>query len=155
MTRTTPFWWASIADGSLGKYPTYFRAPYSDCNTNSSCHADVKDLGYHLVHYDLSTEDYLNFGRDQIQQSKDIVKKAISNAPENGNVLALQHDSIFQSSANLTQFILQSVKDKGWKGMLDLPFLRASFSFLNKWWRSAVLNIFVYLTSHTLSTTMS
>ena len=122
-TLRTFFWlWISIADESSGKYPTYLRAPYSDCNTDSACHADVKALGYHLVHYDLSTEDYRHAGPDQIQQSKDIVKELISNAPENGNVLALQHDSILQSTTNLTEFILHLVKDKGWKGMLDPPF---------------------------------
>jgi hypothetical protein len=81
----------------------------------------MKDLGYHLVHYDLTTEDYLHPGRDQIQKSKDIVKEAIAKAPQKGNLLALQHDIIPQSSGNLTEFTLQLVKDKGWEGMSDLP----------------------------------
>jgi hypothetical protein len=79
----------------------------------------MKALGYHLVHYDLNSEDYLYPGRDQIQQSKDIVKERLAKAPENGNFLALQHDIIPQSASTLTEFTLQLVKNKGWKGMSD------------------------------------
>jgi hypothetical protein len=79
----------------------------------------VKALGYHLVHYDLNSEDYLHPGRDQIQQSKNIVKQTLAKAPENGNFIVLQHDIIPQSTGTLTEFTLQLVKNKGWKGMLD------------------------------------
>ncbi len=80
----------------------------------------MEALGYHVVLYDLTTEDYLHPGRDQIQISKDLVKDAFAKAPENGNLLALQHDIIPQSSGNLTEFTLQLVRDKGWKGMSNL-----------------------------------
>lgn len=99
-----------------GKYPTYFRAPYTDCTAESGCLADVKALGYHLVHYDLNSEDDLHPHRDHIQLSKDIVQEVISKAPENGSLLALQHDIIPPSISNLTAFTLELIKDKGWKG---------------------------------------
>jgi hypothetical protein len=90
----------------------------------------MKALGYHLVHYDLNSEDYLHPGRDQIQQSKDIVKETLAKAPENGNFIVLQHDIIPQSTGTLTEFTLQLVKDKGWKGMLDWITTRSKFRHL-------------------------
>jgi hypothetical protein len=80
----------------------------------------MKALGYHLVHYDLTTEDYLHPRPDQIQQSKDIVQYALAKAPEDGNLLTLQHDIIPQSIGNLTGFILQLAQDKGWEGTSNL-----------------------------------
>jgi hypothetical protein len=100
-----------------GKYPTYMRAPYTDCTVESGCQGDLKALGYHSVHYDLTTEDYMHPHRDEIQLSKDLVKEALGKAPKDGNLLVLQHDIIPQSSGNLTEFILQLVRDKEWKGM--------------------------------------
>lgn len=76
----------------------------------------MKALGYHLVHYDLTTEDYLHPGRDEIQKSKDLVIDALAKAPEDGNLMTLQHDIIPQSSGNLTELILQLIKEKGWEG---------------------------------------
>jgi uncharacterized protein YihD (DUF1040 family) len=117
------------ADNPSGKYPTYLRAPYTDCTTESGCRADMKALGYHLVHYDLTTEDYLHPGRDQIQQSKDRVKEAMAKAPEDGSLLTLQHDTIPQSNGNLTEFILQLAKEKGWEGMSYLSSFDEASSF--------------------------
>lgn len=113
------------AECRLGKYPTYFRAPYSDCTVKSGCKADLKALGYHLVHYDLNTEDYLQPGRDQIQQSKDIVKAVFAKVPEDGNVLSIQHDIIARSSGDLTKFILELAKSRGWEGMSNSPFVES------------------------------
>jgi hypothetical protein len=110
-----------MADCCLGKYPTYLRAPYTDCTPESGCTADMKALGYHLVHYDVNTEDYLHPNAGQIQLSKDIVHEALSKAPEDGNMLTIQHDIISESSGNLTQYILQLAKGKGWEGTSVLP----------------------------------
>jgi hypothetical protein len=87
----------------------------------------MKALGYHLVHYDLTTEDYLHPGRDEIQQSKDLVTDALAKAPGDGNLLSLQHDTIPQSSGNLTELILQLIAAKGWDGTSNLSFVQASF----------------------------
>jgi hypothetical protein len=109
-----------MLNGREGKYPTYLRAPYTACTTESGCRADVKAFGYHLVHYDLTTEDYLHPGPGQIQTSKDIVKETLDKALVNGNLLVVQHDIISQSAGNLTEMTLQLVRRKGWKGMSDL-----------------------------------
>jgi hypothetical protein len=101
-----------------GKYPTYFRAPYSDCSAESGCQADVEALGYHLVRYDLSTEDYRYTEADRIQKSKDIFKEALDERPGAGNMMTLSHDIIAQTVYNLTEYMLLLVHDKGWKGVI-------------------------------------
>lgn len=102
----------------IGKYPTYMRPPYSDCD--SACVADLVALGYHRIYNDLDTEDYLHPLATQIQNSKDIVKNALaSNA---NDWLSIQHDIIQQSVYNLTSYYLGLIAAKGWKGKsADLP----------------------------------
>ncbi|QSZ30905.1 hypothetical protein DSL72_000463 [Monilinia vaccinii-corymbosi] len=83
----------------IGKWPTYMRPSYSDCTEASGCWADMQNLGYHRVYFDLDTQDYLNPLPSQIQNSKSIVQKAL--ASTNGtDYLSIQHDIA-----------------KGWKGM--------------------------------------
>lgn len=90
----------------------------------------MKALGYHVVEYDLTTEDYLHPYPAQIQQSKDIVKGALAKAPANGNYLAVQHDTIHQSSSNLTEYFLQLIRKKGWEGMSPWPLMALLHSYI-------------------------
>ena len=100
----------------IGKYPTYMRAPFTECTAQSGCHSDMKAMGYHRVDLDLDTEDYLNPTPSKIQLCKDSVSKFLDNAPQDGSALVLQHDIIPQSVTNLTESILKDVRKKGWKG---------------------------------------
>ncbi|KAL8734909.1 MAG: hypothetical protein Q9166_001261 [cf. Caloplaca sp. 2 TL-2023] len=99
----------------IGKYPTYMRPPYSQCNGPSGCEADMKALGYHRVYFDLDTQDYLN--PTTIQKSKDIVTTQLGLAPADGDYLSIQHDLVQQSVANLTTYYFDLIKAKGWKGV--------------------------------------
>ncbi|KAI9646992.1 hypothetical protein NHQ30_004993 [Ciborinia camelliae] len=100
----------------IGKWPTYMRPPYSDCTEASGCWADMKTLGYHRVYFDLDTQDYLNPLPSQIQNSKDIVQKALAlNGPT--DYLSIQHDIIQQSVGNLSSYYFDQIKAKGWKGV--------------------------------------
>ena len=98
----------------IGKYPTYMRPPYSQCSQESGCVADMKALGYHRVYFDLDTQDYLN--PNSIQKSKDIVKQILATQGPT-DYLAIQHDLVQQSVANLTSYFLDLIKAKGWKGV--------------------------------------
>lgn len=98
----------------IGKYPTYMRPPYSQCSQESGCIADMKALGYHRVYFDLDTQDYLN--PNSIQKSKDIVKQILGTVGPT-DYLAIQHDLVQQSVANLTSYFLDLIKAKGWKGV--------------------------------------
>ncbi|KAL8952454.1 MAG: hypothetical protein Q9222_001645 [Ikaeria aurantiellina] len=98
----------------IGKYPTYMRPPYSQCDQKSGCWADMKALGYHRVYFDLDTQDYLN--PNTIQNSKDIVKQILGTVGAN-DYLSIQHDIVQQSVANLTTYYFDLIKSKGWKGV--------------------------------------
>lgn len=95
----------------IGKYPTYMRPPYSQCNAVSGCQADMKALGYHRIYFDLDTQDYLNPLPTQIQSSKDIVN-AILGTPGAKDYLSIQHDIVQQSVTNLTSYYFGLIKLK-------------------------------------------
>ena len=103
----------------IGKYPTYMRPPYSQCDAPSGCQADMKALGYHRIYFDLDTQDYLNPLATQIQNSKDIVKAALTNTKGQGitDYLSIQHDIVQQSVANLTSYYYGLIQANGWKGV--------------------------------------
>ncbi|KAL8694087.1 MAG: hypothetical protein Q9218_001202 [Villophora microphyllina] len=98
----------------IGRYPTYMRPPYSQCDQASGCQADMKALGYHRVYFDLDTQDYLN--PNTIQNSKDVVKQILGTAGAS-DYLSIQHDIVQQSVANLTYYYFDLIKAKGWKGV--------------------------------------
>jgi len=100
----------------IGKYPTYMRPPYSQCDAPSGCQADLQALGYHRVYFDLDTQDYLNPLPSQIQNSKNIVEAALQ-VPGVTDYLSIQHDIVQQSVTNLTMYYYGLIKDKGWKGV--------------------------------------
>jgi len=60
----------------LGRYPTYMRPPYISCS--AACKATMAALGYHVVSWDLDTNDYNNATPQLIQNSKNIVKWALN-----------------------------------------------------------------------------
>ena len=103
----------------IGKYPTYMRPPYSQCDAPSGCQADLKALGYHRIYFDLDTQDYLNPLPTQIQNSKDIVAAALANTASLGitDYLSIQHDIVQQSVANLTSYYYGLIQANGWKGV--------------------------------------
>ena len=99
----------------IGKYPTYMRPPYSQCDAASGCQADMKALGYHRIYFDLDTQDYLNPLPTQIQNSKNNVRHLL--AAGTSDYLSIQHDLVQQSVTNLTSYYFDLIRAKGWKGV--------------------------------------
>lgn len=98
----------------LGFFPTYMRPPYSSCTT--ACETDMATLGYHIVYFDLDTEDYLHDSPDLIQLSKnDFSGNLSTEVPATGEFLVIGHDIHYQTVYNLTQFMLDDIVAKGWK----------------------------------------
>jgi peptidoglycan/xylan/chitin deacetylase (PgdA/CDA1 family) len=98
----------------LGLFPTYMRPPYSSCT--SACEADMAALGYHIVYFDLDTEDYLHDDPNLIQISKnDFSGNLSTKTPYTGDFLAISHDIHYQTVYNLTQFMLNTISANGWK----------------------------------------
>lgn len=100
----------------LGFLPTYMRPPYSSCTAESGCEKDLEDLGYHITYFDLDTQDYLHTKPELIQTSKDIVTQFFDGkSAANFDALAIGHDIHFQTVYNLTEYMLSTVTQKGFK----------------------------------------
>jgi peptidoglycan/xylan/chitin deacetylase (PgdA/CDA1 family) len=95
----------------LGFIPTYMRPPYSACSEATGCEADMVDLGYHIVYFDLDTQDYLHDSTTLIQESKDIVEEFFAGkSAATFDALAIGHDIHFQTVYNLTEYLIQTVQ---------------------------------------------
>ncbi|KAF8544615.1 hypothetical protein BDD12DRAFT_915328 [Trichophaea hybrida] len=100
----------------LGKFSTYMRPPFVSCD--APCLATMKRLGYHVVNFDLDTQDWRHDSPDMIQISKDIVHNGLtSRSPKKQDYLILNHDINQQTVHNLTAFMLDDMVKLGWKGV--------------------------------------
>jgi hypothetical protein len=98
----------------LGFFPTYMRPPYSDCTVASGCEATLNTLGYHIVYFDVDTDDYDNGSPLLIQNSKNNFKNALAGHPAASNdFLVIAHDIDEQTAHNLTTYMLQTLLAQG------------------------------------------
>ncbi|KAE8357009.1 hypothetical protein BDV28DRAFT_154298 [Aspergillus coremiiformis] len=99
----------------LGGFPTYMRPPYSSCTGESGCLNDMGTLGYHVILYDIDTEDYSHDSPKAIQGSKDIFDKNLARGkPSKKSWLVIAHDVHEQTVYNLTEHMLQKLTDEGY-----------------------------------------
>ena len=99
----------------LGGFPTYIRPPYSSCTEESGCADDLGELGYHIIYFDVDTDDYNNDHPERIQHSKDIFDRALaSHTPAGQPLLTIAHDVHEQTVHNLTHHILQEINYAGY-----------------------------------------
>ncbi|KAL6707644.1 hypothetical protein ACN47E_003994 [Coniothyrium glycines] len=104
----------------LGKIPTYLRPPYSSCTNTSGCQQDMAELGYHITNFNVDTDDYNKNKPEDIQWSKDWFK---GNITENGaksndsQWLTIGHDILDQTANNLTEYMLNTIKELGYKSV--------------------------------------
>ncbi|KAI0435223.1 carbohydrate-binding module family 18 [Xylaria sp. FL1042] len=111
-------YWNEIAfNDILGYFPTYMRPPYSICPTKT-CGAQLADLGYHVVYFDLDTEGYLNDDPTDIQNSKDIWDDTVPGTnPCRNSFLQIEHDIHYQTVYNLTDYVLASLFNSGYRSV--------------------------------------
>ncbi|KAF7550637.1 hypothetical protein G7Z17_g5573 [Cylindrodendrum hubeiense] len=100
----------------LGYFPTYMRPPYSASNDTTD--AWLGELGYHVTYFNLDTEGYLHDSATLIQESKDIWDAAVEGAaPASTKWLAIEHDPVYQSVYNLTEYMLKSMASNGFNSV--------------------------------------
>ncbi|KAF2638126.1 glycoside hydrolase/deacetylase [Massarina eburnea CBS 473.64] len=100
----------------IQKFPTYMRPPYSSCT--AACQADMKALGYVVTYFDLDTDDYNNVTPDKIQNAKNNFFNAVNPSnPASDKFLVIEHDIHEQTALNLTGYMLEMVKSKGYRGV--------------------------------------
>jgi len=121
----------------LGFFPTYMRPPYSNCDAQSGCQADMVSLGYHIVgsllecfyfqsesnttqlktYFDLDTNDYNLDSPNLIQQAKNNFANGIQGNATTSDHLEIGHDIHQQTAYNLTQYMLSTLIDAGYKAV--------------------------------------
>ncbi|KAJ6095989.1 hypothetical protein N7486_006735 [Penicillium sp. IBT 16267x] len=100
----------------MGSFPTYMRPPYSSCVEGSGCLEDLGRMGYHIVLYDVDTDDYKNDNPGLIQKSKDMFDKALASGnPASHSWLIIAHDAHEQTVHNLTEHMLQTMARLGYR----------------------------------------
>ncbi|KAJ5184236.1 Glycoside hydrolase/deacetylase beta/alpha-barrel [Penicillium capsulatum] len=100
----------------MGSFPTYMRPPYSSCVPKSGCREDLGRLGYHIILYDIDTDDYKNDSPNLIQSSKDIFDRALSSgSPASKSWLVIAHDAHEQTVHNLTEHMLKTMARLGYR----------------------------------------
>ncbi|KAL3433495.1 hypothetical protein BDV09DRAFT_109696 [Aspergillus tetrazonus] len=117
--RRTQLLWNEVAlRNILGYFPTYMRPPYSSCTTDTGCLSDMGDLGYHVILYDIDTEDYSHDSPDTIQRSKDIFDENLAREKSfYKSWLVIAHDVHEQTVHNLTEHMLQKLMADGYRAV--------------------------------------
>lgn len=107
--------WNEIAlRNILGGFPAYMRPPFASCTAESGCLKEMGDLGYHIILYDLDTEDYRYDNPATIQKSKQIFDKEMDRVKSRERPwLVIAHDVHEQTSHNLTEHMLLRLKAEG------------------------------------------
>ncbi|EDU51408.1 CDA1 xylanase chitin deacetylase [Pyrenophora tritici-repentis] len=102
----------------VGKIPTYMRPPYSSCTAESGCEQDLADLGYHVTYFDLDTDDYEHDAPNLIQYSKDVFMGNVTKGKAASTQwLEIGHDIHEQTAYNLTEYMLSTLTQLGYKAV--------------------------------------
>jgi peptidoglycan/xylan/chitin deacetylase (PgdA/CDA1 family) len=122
LDRKNQMWMNEMAIRNvLGKIPTYMRPPYSSCTAESGCQQDMADLGYHITNFKVDTDDYNQNVPEHIQKSKDWFKGNITKdgatAEKGDKWLVIEHDILDQTANNLTEYMLQTLTQLGYKAV--------------------------------------
>jgi peptidoglycan/xylan/chitin deacetylase (PgdA/CDA1 family) len=102
----------------VGKIPTYMRPPYSSCF--EACQKDMADLGYHISNFNIDTDDYNQAPKGMIQKSMDKFKVNLTQqgtGPDKSQWLTISHDIVNMTAYNLTEFMLRTLTDQGYKAV--------------------------------------
>lgn len=99
----------------VGKFPTYMRPPYSRCQT-ATCMSVMAERGYHVIYFDLDTDDYNNDTPETIINAKRNFYYALKpKNPKTDAFLAIAHDIHQQTAQNLTRYMLDYSVKFGYK----------------------------------------
>lgn len=110
--------WTEIAlnEALGGFFPTYMRPPYDECSP--SCEAVMDRLGYHVVYQTVNNEDWRWNDATLIQRSKDNWDAVLARAnPAKDSLLTLEHDMLYQTVYNLSDYVFTTMREKGWRAV--------------------------------------
>lgn len=97
----------------LGFFPQYMRPPYSNCNT--ACQDFLAATGYHIVYFNLDSEDYLYNDRNTIRIPMNDISGNVSarGDPSVNKFLVIEHDIHYTTAYNLTEHTLKEFQARG------------------------------------------
>lgn len=95
----------------LGFTPTYLRPPFGQCS--NECLAELKELGYHVVLWDIDTKDYM-YNTDRGYYTTRDRFWADFNA---GGTLALFHDTKIYTADKVIPWVIKFLKSRGIRGV--------------------------------------
>ncbi|KAK0704621.1 hypothetical protein B0H67DRAFT_353798 [Lasiosphaeris hirsuta] len=99
----------------IGKSPTYMRPPYATCE--GACLADMQQLGYHVINFDVDTKDYLHDSPEDISVAMDTFSAAVEAGGPSSSFLVLSHDVHEQTAVALTPYMLDKIYAKGYRAV--------------------------------------
>ncbi|KAK1984515.1 polysaccharide deacetylase [Colletotrichum cereale] len=99
----------------FGWIPTYMRPPYLECSEGSGCLNLLKTLGYHVINVNIDTKDYMYDSSEMIQTAKDRFSSGVSTDTAANSYIELSHDVHYQTVFNLTQFMIDTAKARGYR----------------------------------------
>jgi peptidoglycan/xylan/chitin deacetylase (PgdA/CDA1 family) len=103
----------NLLKGIFGYVPTYMRPPYGACG--SACQADLANLGYHVIMWNIDTLDYNNNSPTAIQTSKNIFDNAVSSNAGGNSYISLAHDVHQYTVQSLAAHIIQTAHNRGYR----------------------------------------
>ncbi|KAF6833304.1 polysaccharide deacetylase [Colletotrichum plurivorum] len=99
----------------FGWIPTYMRPPYLECSAGSGCQNLLRTLGYHIININVDTKDYMYDTPELIQTAKDRFSNGVSTNSAANSYIELSHDVHYQTVFNLTQFMIDTAKARGYR----------------------------------------
>ncbi|KAK2001398.1 polysaccharide deacetylase [Colletotrichum falcatum] len=99
----------------FGWIPTYMRPPYLECDAGSGCQNLLRTLGYHIINVNIDTKDYMYDSPETIQTAKDRFSSGVSTNTAANSYIELSHDVHYQTVFNLTQFMIDTAKARGYR----------------------------------------
>ena len=98
-----------VIQNVIGVYPTYFRAPYAECD--ALCISDMHELGYNVVGTGWDTADWeTDFNLDKAKHRFD---EMLAKLPKDSNLMISQHDTVAASALDLTKYMVDKLKAQG------------------------------------------
>ncbi|KAH8892816.1 glycoside hydrolase/deacetylase [Thozetella sp. PMI_491] len=99
----------------FGWIPTYMRPPYGNCD--GPCQQDMADLGYHVIIWNVDTDDYDNDDPNLIQNAMNNFDNAVSTNAGQNAYISLEHDVHQYTVQALVPHIINTVKSRGYKAV--------------------------------------
>jgi peptidoglycan/xylan/chitin deacetylase (PgdA/CDA1 family) len=93
--------------GIIGRFPTYMRAPYFSTNANTL--QVLRDLGYHYIHANIDTLDWVNNTPQTNENSVNIFRDGL-NA---GGSIVLAHDVHQTTATLLVNRMIEIIRQRG------------------------------------------